>query len=319
MFTVVGEALVDLVQSRDAAASFTAHAGGSPYNVAITLGRLGRPVSLVARSGSDVFGGMLEAKARASGVGFERWQVVDEPTTLAVASLDARGSAHYDFYLDSTAGLSWDERLIEQMPTGGVLHLGSIASWRPPTGPVLQALQRRAFDAGDTLVSYDPNVRPVLIADRDAVRAGIERCIAAAHLVKASDEDVAYLYGDAPLAQVAERWCGLGAVLVVVTLGSEGAVAFGPDGELARRPGVPIVVADTVGAGDSFAGGLLAALADAGLATPDALRAADADGIAGAVSRAVLVSAMTCERPGADPPTHAELLARLDAVRLSEP
>src|SRR4051812_22336126 len=149
MFTVIGEALVDLV---GAPPDFTAHAGGSPYNVAITLARLGQPVSLVARSGRDAFGRLLEDKARASGVAFDRWQIVDEPTTLAVASLADDGSATYDFYLDSTAGLGWDDRVTDLVPTGGVLHLGSLASWLPPSGPVLQALQRRAFEGGETLI-----------------------------------------------------------------------------------------------------------------------------------------------------------------------
>jgi fructokinase len=300
MFTVVGEALVDLVQSRQRPGEYTAHPGGSPYNVAITLARLGRPVSLIARTGRDGFGRMLEAKARDSGVAFDRWQVVDEPTSLAVASLDPGGGATYDFYLDSTAGLGWDDSLVDLMPTSGVLHLGSIASWRRPSGPVLQGLQRRAYEGGATLISYDPNVRPALIDDADEVRTGIERCAAAAHVMKASEEDVAYLYPGEALGEVAVRW---GAPLTVVTLGAEGAVAFGRDGELARCPGRAITVADTVGAGDSFAGGLLNALADAELATPQALAAAGADKIGAALDFAVTVSALTCQRAGAEPPT----------------
>jgi fructokinase len=307
MFTVVGEALVDLVQSRDDPSGFSAHAGGSPYNVAITLARLGKDVSLVARSGRDAFGRMLEDKARASGVGFDRWQVVAAPTSLAVASLDPAGGATYDFYLDSTAGLGWDESSLDLIPPAGVLHLGSIASWRSPSGPLLQAMQRRVFDSGATLVSYDPNVRPALTAGADAVRADIERCVAAAHLVKASDEDVTYLYPSESLAAVAARWA---APLVVFTLGGDGAVAFGTDGERARCAGRQITVADTVGAGDSFAGGLLAALADAQLARPQALAGATVEHIGAALEQAVAVSAITCERRGAEPPTRAELTAR---------
>jgi fructokinase len=308
MFTVVGEALVDLVGQPP---NFTAHAGGSPYNVAITLARLGQPVSLVARSGRDTFGRLLEEKARDSGVGFDRWQIVDEPTTLAVAALEPDGSAHYDFYLDRTAGLGWDDSLVDLVPTGGVLHLGSIASWRPPSAAVLQALQRRAYEGGATLVSYDPNVRPALIADREALRASVERCVSAAHLVKASDEDIAYLYPDTSLADVAHRWCALGATLVVVTCGADGAVAYGTDGEMARRPGEKVTVVDTVGAGDSFAGGLLAALADRGVISPTTLSDAGTDVIAPALTQAIVVSAITCERSGANPPTAAELDERL--------
>ena len=201
MFTVGGEALVDLVGQSP---HFTAHAGGSAYNVAITLARLGAPVSLIARTGRDEFGAMLETKARESGVSFDRWQIVDEPTSLAVATLDAAGSAQYDFYFDGTAGLGWDDSVVDLAPTSGVLHLGSIATWRPPSAGMLQALQRRAYESGATLVCYDPNVRPALIADRDAARASIERCISAAHLVKASDEDVEFLYPGTELAEVAE-------------------------------------------------------------------------------------------------------------------
>lgn len=312
MFTVVGEALVDLVEAKAAPKSFTAHPGGSPYNVAITLARLGQSVSLVARTGRDAFGRMLEDKARESGVGFDQWQIVDEPTTLAVASLDPSGSAHYDFYLDSTAGLGWDDTLVDLAPTGPVLHLGSLASWRPPSGPLLQALQRRIHDGGETLISYDPNVRPALIADPGTARASIERCMGAAHLIKASDEDIAYLYPDGSPEEAAARWCELGATLVVVTLGGSGAVAFGRDGELARRAGEKVTVADTVGAGDSFAGGLLAALADDGICSPAALRSAAADRIGAALTQAIVVSAITCERAGADPPTRAELDERLN-------
>jgi fructokinase len=305
VYTVVGDVLVDLVGR---APDFTAHAGGSAYNVAITLGRLGCPVALVARTGHDAFGRILADKARASGVSFEHWQTVDEPTTLAVASLAADGSASYDFYLDGTAGQGVGGGLVDVQSTGDVLHLGSIASWRPPSAAVLQALQRRAYEGGATLISYDPNVRPALIADRDTVRASIEGCVAASHLIKASDEDVAFLYPDTAPAEVAKHWCHLGASAVVVTLGAAGAVAFGLDGELARRPGLPITVADTVGAGDSFAAGLLAALG--------AVRPADLPGHVGAaLAQAVVVSAMTCERPGADPPTRAELDARMQSLR----
>lgn len=313
MFTVVGEALVDLVAERDDPATFHAHAGGSPFNVAITLGRLGEQVALAARSGRDAFGAMLEAKARDSGVSFARWQVVAEPTTLAVAGLDPDGRAQYDFYLDSTAGLGWDDSVADLVSGDDpdVLHLGSIASWRPPSAAVLQALQHRLHARGSTLISYDPNVRPALIGDRDAVRASIERCVGAAHLIKASDEDVEFLYPGTPLEQVARAWCELGATLVVVTLGADGAVALGAHGEITRRPGRSITVADTVGAGDSFAGGLLAALGAEGLARPGALAGATAAQLGSALGEAVAVSAMTCARAGANPPTRAELDAWL--------
>jgi fructokinase len=309
VFTVIGDVLVDLVEVRGEAGRFVAHPGGSAYNVAITLARLGEDVALLARTGPDRFGRMLRAKARDAGVSFDRWQEVAEPTTLAIASLDPSGGAEYDFYLDATAGPGWDDTVVELADSVRVLHLGSLSSWLPRSGRVLHALQRRAYDAG-ALVSYDPNVRPALITDAAAVRGSIEESIAAAHLVKASDEDAAFLYRGEPLADVARRWCRLGASVVVFTRGATGAVAFGADGELARVPGHPVVVADTVGAGDSFAGGLLAALAADALIDPAELATATPERIRSALRRAVLVSAITCERPGADPPTRAEVDAR---------
>lgn len=318
-FTVVGEALIDLVESAAHPSTFTAHAGGSLYNVALTLARLGQDVSLVARTGRDGFGRLLEDKARASGVRVDRWQTVAEPTSLAVASLDADGKARYDFYLDSTAALGWDDSIVDLVPLGGVLHLGSLSSWRPPSGAVLQALQQRAYEAGDTLVSYDPNIRPALIADVAAVRTSVERCVAAAHIVKSSDEDAMFLYPERSPEETARHWCSRGAALVVLTYGAAGAVAFAGGAEVARRPGLAITVADTVGAGDSFAGGLLGALADRGISSPSGLRSAlgDASVVDEVLAEAVLVSAMTCEAPGADPPTRAAVDARAAAQRRS--
>jgi fructokinase len=318
--TVVGEALVDLVSDPRGPGRFTAHPGGGPYNVAITLARLGVPTRLVARAGADEFGRMLAGKALRSGVGLEFWQTVREPTTLAVAALDADGRAQYDFYLDGTAAFGWTDSLVDLAPASGVLHVGSLASWLPASTHHILSLQQRVHAADQVLISYDPNVRPALMPS-DA-RDRVERSVAAAHLVKASDEDLACLYPGQPVAAVAQRWLELGAVLVVVTHGAAGAMWFAAGREVARRAGRPTAVADTVGAGDSFAGGLLAALIECGLATPQALRAAvgtpgaaldeaRVEALDEALAGAVLVSAMTCERPGAEPPTRAELQARL--------
>lgn len=315
VFTVVGEALVDLVADPARPGSFAAHAGGSPYNVAVTLARLGAPVALVARRGADAFGELLEAKLRASAVALDHWEVSETPTTLAVASVDLTGQARYGFYLEGTAALTWHDALERVRPASGVLHVGSLSSWWGRSGDLIRALQRRVHRSGTVLISYDPNVRPALIADLEQVRALVEEAVARAHLIKASDEDVAYLYPRADLGEVAARWCGLGASVVVVTRGEAGAVALGSAGELVSVPGLPITVADTVGAGDSFAGGLLAALGALGLDSPGALEVAAAardPRLAAALRQAVTVSAMTCERPGADPPTAGEVAARVD-------
>lgn len=313
-FSVIGEALADLVQAR-ADGRFTGHAGGSPYNVAITLGRLGEAVELIAQCGSDGFGQLLTAKLRQSGVLLDSWRTLPLPTTVAVATLDGRGQARYSFYLDGTAAPAFAAPA--PLASDGILHAGSIASWLPPAAATVQATLAAARSSGTTLISYDPNVRPGLMADRAGTSAAIERCIELAHVVKASDEDVATLYGERPVSDVAASWCARGASLVVVTLGSAGAVAYGPHGEVARQAAAPVDVVDTVGAGDSFAGGLLSALAAADLARPaelaQAVRNRD-QRIAEALHTAVAVSALTCSRAGADPPTRAEADAFLAAM-----
>lgn len=310
-FVSIGEALVDLVAGTDG--SFTAHAGGSPFNVAVTLGRLGARVSMSGAVGADAFGAVLTACLTDSGVDLDLWRTVAAPTSLAVATLAADGGASYSFYFDGTAGLDFTEA---PAPGDGgdvdVLAAGSIASWFGEGSARVRDALARARSGGATLVCYDPNVRGALIDDVSAVRDRIETCVAAAHLVKASDEDVAFLYPAEPIEEVVARWHRIGAVLVVLTRGAAGAVASAHDGVLCDLPAVPIDVVDTVGAGDSFTGGLLWALGRAGLASPAALTAAveRADpALTAAVETAIAVAAVTSSRAGANPPTAAELAA----------
>lgn len=309
-FLVLGEALVDLVQSRGDG-TFSAHPGGSPYNVAITVGRLGGPVGFVGQCGDDAFGEALTARLAHAGVSLGGWRRLHRPSSLAVAALDPQARAEYRFYFDGTAGLAFPDAV--DLDGVRVLHTGSIASWIAVSAPAVRRAMRRARGCG-ALVSYDPNVRPDLMADAAATRVAIEACVSLAHVVKASEDDLAALYPRDAAPDVAAGWCRLGAGLVVVTRGADGAVAFGPAGRLLDCSAPGIAVADTVGAGDAFTGGLLCALAQAGLDGPDALLAAVRSGdgrLATAVRTAVAVSAITCERPGADPPTAAELAAWL--------
>lgn len=308
-FLTVGEALIDLVQSREDG-RFVAHPGGSSYNVAITLGRLGADVAYAGQCGADGLGAQLTDKLATSGVRLGAWRMLREPTSLAVAELDEHGQAGYVFYFGGTAGLSFAPEAVPQ--NVDVVHAGSIASWLPSSAPSILQILRRARDTGQAVVSYDPNVRPTLIVDRGAARAAVERCVACAHVVKASEEDIEFLYGATDLASVASSWCAIGAALVVVTRGAAGAVAFAAGGLVAQCPAPAITVEDTVGAGDSLMGGLLAALAADGLAEPAMLAAAVSGAdprIDAALHTAVTVAAITCERPGADPPTALELAA----------
>jgi fructokinase len=300
---VIGEALVDLVDAGDGRA-FTAHPGGSPLNVAVGLARLGRPTQFLARLSGDGFGRLLRAHAERNGVGLAAAIAAPEPSSLAVATLDDEGRARYDFYLEGGADWQWTHRELIVPPGARILHAGSLASWTPPGDARIAELLHRARDI--TLVSYDPNVRPSLLSTPEHARPLVERMVAAAHLVKASDEDAAWLYPGAPLGDVAARWLGLGAAAVVLTRGERGAVGYRRGAPPVERPGRSVAVVDTIGAGDAFTSGLLGALDTAGVRDAAGLAAAD---LGAAIDEAILVAALTCERVGADPPTAAELAA----------
>ena len=305
--TVIGEALIDLVPG-DAPLAYTATPGGSPFNVAIGLARLGQNTTLMARLGDNAFGHILRDRAVAEGIDLDAAPHAREPTTLAVVSLDASGTAAYDFYFDGTADWQWTAEETRHIPgSTAVLHFGSIASWTSPGAARVIELARRMRDRGDVLVSYDPNIRPSLLGDRDQARRMVERALRFAHVAKASAEDIAWLYpGQAP-GDVAGQWFQLGVTLAVITDGGNGAGAFIASGPPVHRPAPKVEVVDTVGAGDLFTSGLLASLMRRQWHTPARLAERTAEQLPAVLDDAIAVSALTCERAGANPPRLAEL------------
>ena len=305
--TVIGEALIDLVPG-DSPLEFTATPGGSPYNVAIGLARLGQDTTLMARLADNAFGRILRGRAVAEGIDLSASAQAEEPTTLAVVSLDTEGQAAYDFYFDGTADWQWTAEETRHAPASTtVLHFGSIASWTSPGAAHVIELARRMRARGDVLVSYDPNIRPSLLADREHARRMVERGIRNAHVAKASAEDLGWLYPGQPWEEVAQHWLQLGAVLVLITAGANGAHAFTATGPPLYRPAPDVRVADTVGAGDSFTAGLLASLIRRQWQAPERLAQCTAEELSAVLDDAITVSAITCERTGASPPTLAEL------------
>ncbi len=315
---VVGEALVDIVRRTDG--SSAEHPGGSPANVALGLGRLGRRVSLLTRLGPDAHGAALRRHLECSDVRLAPASEVPEAqTSTATANLDAQGVAHYDFRIDWQ--LPDAVRSVTDLGDGGALpakalHTGSIATFLPPGGDQVAALIRDA--AGRMTITYDPNIRPSLIGPMDAARTRVESLVTSCDLVKVSDEDLATLYPDAAPADVARSWLrrgdGTGPGIVVLTRGGAGALAVCAAGAV-DRPGRRITVVDTVGAGDSFMSALLDHLAGADLLGGPrraALRAIGLDELAAMVEHAITVSAITCARAGANPPTRADLIDAAD-------
>lgn len=308
---VAGEALVDLVPESDA--RLRPLAGGSPFNVAVGLGRLGVPTGLLGALSADGFGDLLAERLAAAGVVPLPAGRAPRPTTLAMVHLDDEGRASYSFYLEGTSatGLGPDDvsAATAEVPASATaaLHvsLGAVTLTAPGTGRLLAGL---LADAGARpLVSLDPNVRPAVMGDIEGERRAIAAAVAAVDVVKVSDEDLLALHPDRDPLAVAGEWARSGPALVVVTRGPEGATALRAEAGTLTVAGVPVDVVDTVGAGDAFTAGLLAALDEHGLLARDALRDADTTALRSVLSFAARVAAVTCTRHGADPPTRDEL------------
>lgn len=300
---MAGEALVDLAATGPGTLRVTP--GGSPYNVAIGLGRLGVPTAYLGPRSTDGFGATLTDGLRDAAVDLSASAEVDAPTTLAVVHLDAVGGASYSFYLEGTSAASMRADDVPALPDGAGLHVsfGAIGATTGATGAALSSLLRA--QRGRRLVSLDPNLRPSAVGDVTRYCAHLDDLVAACDLVKASDEDLAVL-GD--VDEVASRWSRSGPAVVVVTRGPDGASAF-VDGDRLDVPGRTVEVVDTVGAGDACTAGLLWALTERGVdtrATLDVL-AADRSALREVVAAGILVAALTCTRPGADPPRREEL------------
>jgi fructokinase len=301
---VIGEALIDLKVDQEDAGHPVAHPGGSPMNVAVTLGRLGAEAAFFGRLSGDAFGKLLRTHLAESEVRLQ-W-IVDaaEPTSLAIVSVDTGGSARYAFHVDGTADWQWAAEELPQHPGLDAVHAGSIALAVDPGGPVIE--QWLAALSARTTISLDPNVRPALLGDREDYRARLERWLGFAAIVKVSDEDLAWIWPGTDPAELAEAWIAAGRKLVVVTRGGEGSLAWA-GGEAFAVPAAPVDMVDTVGAGDSFSGALLDWLDRNGRLRPDGLARLTASEAREAVAFAAKVAAVTCSRAGANPPWRKEL------------
>lgn len=294
--TVVGEALIDIVCRADGTAEETP--GGSPANVAITLGRLGTTPRLLTSFAGDDRGQRILRWLDDSGV-----DVVVSPaarTSTARARLDASGSADYEFDIDWSLG-------DVAPPPAGIVHTGSIAAYLGPGCTDVRRLIRGARDA--SLISFDPNIRPALIDAPDLVRRRIEEFVLLADVVKASDEDVRWLHPERDIEDVARTWAQSGPALVVITRGAGGSFAVTGAG-LQRADAPKVEVRDTVGAGDTFMGALIDGLLRSGFsgaAERQRLREIEAGAVQSLLTFAASCAAITVSRPGADPPRRSEI------------
>ncbi len=309
----IGEILVDFLPiERDGQTTgFSMHPGGAPFNVAVGLARLGQPAAFVSKVSSDFFGRYLRTYVQEQGVD-TRFLLSSDTTasTLAFVSVE-HGEPVFTFYGEGTADtlLQADEIPAAFFAETRLLHFGGISLLRGITPATILATVRRL--KGHALLSFDPNMRPLLIRDEEGYRALLQQFFQLADLVKISAADIAWLSPGRPLEQVAHELLSMGAALVTVTRGGSGVLAL-----RSRSPGVvetwdvptyTVAVTDTVGAGDAFSAGLLAALTERGALSREALLDLAADALEQSLHFASAVAALTCTRAGADPPRYAEV------------
>jgi fructokinase len=294
---VIGEALIDIVEHRGE------YVGGSPLNVAVGLGRLGREVDLLTHIRDDERGRRIAEYTKSAGVHLVPGSASARRTPTATAAIADDGSATYTFDLE------WELSGTPEVAPPVLVHTGSIAAVREP-GCLAVAALLDAYRTSAT-ISFDPNVRPSLIADRNLARDRIVRLVERSDIVKASDEDLGWIDPDREPEWTARAWLASGPAIVAVTMGGQGALAFCSAGA-ARVAARPVRVVDSVGAGDAFMVGLLDALWGLGLLGGEqrsALGRIGVDALTVALESASLASALTIGRAGADLPDRAALRA----------
>lgn len=290
---VWGEALADLIPEDAGATRYEAALGGSGFNTALSLARCGAATMLAARLSKDALGRGFARRLREEGIA-SPWPDSEAPTPLAlVEPLAGDGQADYRFHLAGTA--------LDAPPPGDTplafahLHLTSFAATVGASGAGALALARQAHAAGASL-SYDLNIRPPALPEREATLALVRERASLCGLVKLSAEDAGWLAGS-----VAESLAMFDGSLVLVTDGARGATLHGlADGPVSAVP-PEVIVTDTIGAGDALMGGFLAALsAEGALGGP--LRGVPRETACCALAFAVRVAALTCTMRGCDPP-----------------
>lgn len=313
---VIGEVVADAVLPPDGivdgAAYLTVHPGGGPANTAVTLARLGTRARFAGRLSQGALGQLCRARLEASGVDLAASVTASEPATLAIARLDANGSASYEFYVEGTSDWAWTDQALAPVVDGPfdtdsatpvAVHTGGLALALEPSGSVIERLLTRVRPR--MTVSLDPNLRPMLVPIDD-YRNAIDRWATLSDILRLSADDLDLLWPGWTPQQAAARLHARGVQLAVVSLGAGGAFAslLGVHVEV---PIAPTALVDTVGAGDAFHGGLLHYLTEAGY-LGNRLSALPIETLREALTFASRVSAFTCSRAGANPPWYHEIL-----------
>lgn len=306
MIICCGESLIDMLPRElpDEGTAFLPVSGGAVFNTAIALGRLEATVSYFGGLSTDMFGEILIESLGASNVDYSLCPRLDKPTTLAFVKLQ-NGHAQYTFIDEASAGRLLE---LEHIPVLGdsvrALHFGAISLIPEPCGSTFETLMRNEHE--QRVISLDPNIRTSFIQDTDAHRARMARMIGMSDIVKVSDEDMQWFDSYASFEAAAQSWISGGTSIVILTKGAEGVTALTRHHNVSL--GAPTVnVVDTVGAGDTFNAGFLAALSKAELLDKASLQNISETDLANALEFAIKVAAVTVQRAGANPPWLHEL------------
>ncbi len=310
MILCCGEAVIDMIpiQGIDGQAAFAPLTGGAILNTSIALGRLEVPVGILSGVSNDLFGTQLVEQLHASQVSTDLLIRSDRPTTLAFVKL-TDGQAQYTFYDENSAGSGFDTSDLPEIPADvSTIYAGGISLCAEPAASAYEALY--LHEASRRVTMLDPNIRLSFISDESAYRARLAKMIAVSDVVKVSDEDLDWIVpSDASLEAKVAALHQLGAKLVILTKGSEGASANYAGNEPVHVSVPKVTVVDTVGAGDTFNAGFLAKLAQLDCLSKGTMAALDDEQIGAALQYAVQVAAVTVSRKGANPPDLAELVS----------
>jgi fructokinase len=305
MIIVIGEALIDLIQDRDNIDEYKAVVGGANANVAIALARLETPHTFLARISTDSFGKQIREKLQKNNVNLDKAITTNEPTTLAVVSINDHGSPTYSFYVNGTADWGWTP---EELPNleAKAIQFGCLTMAMEPGN--LHIEEWAKAQAESKTISHDINMRPALGFDQAKEKERVERVNSFSHIIKASDEDLEWLDPTRTPEETATEWSKN--KLVLITKGSEGVDVYKNQEKLFNVPSRKIKVVDTVGAGDTFTANLLAQLLEnnhLGENPTHKLMNIKDEHLHTFVHIAGIAASINCERAGAEPPMSDEL------------